>query len=115
MFNVLDFSLIDGGSSFHVGYGSWVVTESDLGCHGHGTAWFVCDVASPVSLWGGGMEEEMFSREHCVIVPYDRTIYSRQKLRFSFQCAHPAVAIETKRDLPNHTRTLHREYCLSVR
>lgn len=54
MFNVLDFSLIDGGSSFHADEGSWVVTESDLGCHGHGTAWFVCDVASPVSREGVG-------------------------------------------------------------
>ena len=44
----------DGGSTFHADDGSWVVTESDLGYHGHGTAWFVCDVASPVSLEGGG-------------------------------------------------------------
>ena len=57
------------------------------------------------------MGGRVLAREHCVIVSYDRTIYSRRRLRFSFQCAHRAVAIETKRDLPNHTRTLHREYC----
>jgi len=106
VYNVLDFCLIDGGSSFHADDGSWVVTESDLGCHGHGTTWFVFDVASPVSLEAGA--GEVLAREHCVIVSYERNIYSRQQLRFSFQCAHPAVAIETKRDLPNHTRTLHR-------
>lgn len=50
---MLDFCLIDGGSSFNAEEGSWVVTESDLGCHGHGTTLFVCDVGGPVSLDGG--------------------------------------------------------------
>ena len=65
VFNVLDFSLIDGGSSFHVDDGSWVVTESDLGCHRHGTAWFVCDVASPVSLEGSSGGEGVSTRTLC--------------------------------------------------
>jgi hypothetical protein len=52
---------------------SLVVTASDLGFHGHGTAWFVCDVRSPVSVVSGGW----LARELCVIVSYDRTFYSR--------------------------------------
>jgi hypothetical protein len=79
-----------------------------------GTAQLGLCVMSQVQFLLRARRAEVLAREHRVIVSYDRTIYSRQQLRFSFQCAHPAVALETKRDLPNDTRTLHGEYCFSV-